>query len=71
MSEIVFFSILTYVSYILYSLLSRPTNAKYIYVYINHILYTLLHFSMHPRHLQGVVSFYFAKVMKSLILQTQ
>jgi len=42
---------------------SRPTNAQhtyiyiYIYIYINHISRALLHISMHPHHLQEVLSF--------------
>ena len=86
------FFILMYVPCILYSLLSRPTNAQHIYIYIYiyiyiHIyihthththIYTYIHIYinnilyivstptcfMHPHHLQGVLSFYFAKVIK-------
>jgi hypothetical protein len=38
----------------------------YIYIYVNsiYILYVLLHVSVHLLHLQGVLSFYFAKVTK-------
>jgi len=40
----------------------------YIYVYINNILYIVStpHVSKHPRHLQGALSFQFAKVIKAL-----
>ena len=66
--------ILMYIPWILCTLLSRPTNAQHmytyiyvyihIYLYINNILYikVLLRVSMHLHHLQGVSSFYFAKV---------
>jgi hypothetical protein len=45
-------------------LLSRPTNAQHIY--INNILYIVNtpEVSIHLHHLQGVLSFYFAKVTK-------
>jgi len=46
------------------SLLSRPTNAQHTYVVTFYISSVLVHVLMHPHHLQTVLSFYFAKVIK-------
>jgi len=44
-------------------LLSRSTNAQHILIMF-YISSVLLHVSIHLHHLQGVVSFYFAKFIK-------
>ena len=52
-----------YVPCILYSLLSRPTNAQHTYV-VTPFYISSVHVSMHPHHLQTVLSLYFAKVLR-------
>ena len=55
--------ILMCVPCILYSLLSRPTNAQHTYA-VTFYISSVLHVSMYPHHLQAVLSIYFAKVIK-------
>jgi len=57
---------------ILYSLLSRPTNALYIYILIIfYISYAPLHVSVHLHHLQGVLNFRSLILIISLTLREE